>query len=67
MLVAQEPAVLELLGAPPGYAVACVVPLGRPVHQPTRLRRREVAEFVTRERFDGEPLAAESDDSSREK
>jgi nitroreductase len=67
MLVAQEPAVLELLGAPPGYAVACVVPLGRPVHQPTRLRRREIAEFVTRERFDGEPLAAESDDSSREK
>ena len=56
MAVAQEPAVRELLGAPPEYAVACVVPLGRPVRQPTMLRRRAVAEFVTRERFDGEPL-----------
>jgi nitroreductase len=55
-VVPQEAAVRELLGAPPEYAVACVVPLGRPVHQPTRLRRRAVAEFVTRERFDGEPL-----------
>ncbi|WGL50859.1 nitroreductase family protein [Nocardioides sp. BP30] len=57
MAAAQEPAVLELLGAPPQYAVAAVVPLGRPVHQPTRLTRRAVADFVTRERFDGAPLA----------
>lgn len=57
MATAQEPAVLDLLGAPREYAVACVVPLGRPVHQPTRLRRRQVGEFVTRELFDGEPLA----------
>jgi len=56
MAVAREPAVLELLGAPAEYAVAAVVPLGRPVHQPTRLKRRPVAEFVTLERFDGEPL-----------
>lgn len=56
MAVSQEPAVLELLGAPDGFAVAGVVPLGRPVHQPTRLKRRAVGEFVTRERFDGEPL-----------
>ncbi|WP_017935290.1 nitroreductase family protein [Nocardioides sp. Iso805N] len=60
MAASQEPAVLELLGAPASHAVACVVPLGRPVHQPTRLRRREVAEFVTRERFDGEPLEVTS-------
>jgi len=58
MATAQEPAVLELLGAPSEYAVAAVVPLGRPVRQPTRLKRRTVAEFVTRERFDGEPLQA---------
>jgi len=57
MAAAQEPAVLELLGAPAQYAVAAVVPLGRPAHQPTRLKRRAVAELVTRERFDGEPLA----------
>jgi nitroreductase len=56
MAVAQEPAVLELLAAPDGFALACVVPLGRPAHQPTRLKRRAVGEFVTRERFDGAPL-----------
>jgi hypothetical protein len=29
------------------------VPLGRPVRQLTKLRRRPVAGFVTRDRFDG--------------
>ena len=56
MAVAQEPAVKELLGIPETYALAAVVPLGRPEHQPTKLRRNEVAEFVTRERFDGPPF-----------
>src|SRR6478736_5909985 len=54
MAVAEEPAVRELLGIPEQYAVAAVLPLGRPVKQVTRLRRRPVEEFVTRERFDGE-------------
>jgi nitroreductase len=56
MAVAQEPAVKELLGIPGRYAVAAVVPLGRPAKQPTKLRRQPAAEFVTRERFDGEPF-----------
>lgn len=56
MAVAQEPAVKQLLGVPEHYAVAAVVPLGRPVRQPTRLRRQDVAEFVTWERYDGEPF-----------
>jgi nitroreductase len=56
MAIAQEPRVKELLGIPEQYAVAAVGPLGRPVKQPTRLRRQPVAEFVTRERFDGEPF-----------
>ncbi len=56
MAVAQEPAVRELLGIPDHHAVAAVVPLGKPVRQLTRLRRNEVAEFVTRERFDGPPF-----------
>lgn len=56
MAVAEEPAVLDLLGVPDGYALAAVVPLGAPVAQPTRLRRDEVARFVTHERFDGPPL-----------
>ena len=54
---AEEPRVQELLGVPRHYAVAAVVPLGRPVRQLTRLRRRPVAEIATIERFDGEPLA----------
>ncbi len=54
---AEEPQVQELLGVPQHYAVAAVVPLGRPVRQLTRLRRRPVAEIATMERFDGEPLA----------
>jgi nitroreductase len=56
MAVAEEEAVKELLGIPEQYAVAAVVPLGKPVRELTRLRRQEVAEFVTRERFDGEPF-----------
>ena len=56
MLVAQEPAVRELLAIPEHHALACVIPLGRPVHQPRRLTRRGVAEFVTLETYDGEPL-----------
>lgn len=56
MAVAQEPAVQELLGIPEEYAVAAVLPLGKPVKQLTRLRRLPVEELVTRERFDGPPL-----------
>jgi nitroreductase len=56
MAVAEEPAVKELLGIPDRYAVAAVVPLGRPVKVLTKLRRNAVEEFVTRERFDGAPF-----------
>jgi nitroreductase len=56
MAVAQESAVRELLGIPDHYAVAAVVPLGKPVKQPTRLRRQPVEEFVTWQRFDGPPF-----------
>jgi nitroreductase len=54
--VAREPDVQKLLGIPAQYAVAAVVPLGRPVKQLHRLTRRPVAEFAFRERFGGEPL-----------
>jgi nitroreductase len=56
MAVAEEPAVRELLGIPETYAVACVVPLGKPVHQPTRLSRVEVSEMTRREHWTGGPL-----------
>jgi nitroreductase len=56
MPVAEEPRVKDLLGVPDPYAVAAVVPLGKPVRQITKLRRRPVGEFATRERFDGAPF-----------
>lgn len=52
-LAAAEPAACELLAIPPGHAIAAVLPIGRPLKQLTRLTRRPVAEFATRERFDG--------------
>ena len=55
-VVAEEPRVKELLGVPDTYAIAAVVPLGKPVRQVTKLRRRPVPEFTTRERFDGAPF-----------
>ena len=56
MAVAEEPRLQALLNIPPDHAVAAIVPLGRPVKQLTRLRRRPVAEIATRERFDGPPF-----------
>ncbi|OBI57080.1 nitroreductase family protein [Mycobacterium sp. E787] len=57
MAVAEEPRVKELLGVPEPYAIAAVVPLGKPVRQVTKLRRRPVGELATRERFDGAPFS----------
>ena len=51
-----EPQVNALLGAPEGMSLACVVLLGHPVHQPTRLRREPVGSFATIDRFDGPAL-----------
>ena len=52
----REPELQELLGVPEHYAFAAMIPLGRPVKQLTRLRRKPVDEFVTMERFDGAAL-----------
>lgn len=54
--VAREPEVQTLLGIPSDFAVAAIVPLGRPVKQLTKLRRRRVEAIATRERFGGEPF-----------
>jgi hypothetical protein len=48
--------VKTLLGIPEQFAVAAVVPMGKPVRQFTKLTRRPVTEIATRERFDGEPF-----------
>ena len=56
MAVAEEPRLKELLGIPESYAVACVVPLGKPVRQLTKLSRVGVSELARRETWDGGPL-----------
>jgi nitroreductase len=56
MPVFREGDVKALLGVPEEFAVAAVLALGRPVHQPTRLTRKPVESFTTVDRFDGPPL-----------
>lgn len=58
MAVPEEPRVKALLGIPDEFAIAAVVPMGKPVRQFTKLTRRPVTEIAIRERFDGEPFAA---------
>lgn len=58
MAIAEEPALKELLGIPEPYAVAAVVPLGRPVKQLTRLTRAQVDEITHLEHWGGGPLRA---------
>jgi nitroreductase len=48
-----EPAAAPLLGLPTDHALAATIFLGHPQHQPTRLRRNDVAAFVTIDRFEG--------------
>jgi len=58
MSIRSEDRLKALLGAADDHAVAAVVALGRPVHQPTRLRRQAVADFTTVDRVDGPPFSA---------
>jgi nitroreductase len=53
MAVRDEPAILSALKVPENVVVAGILTLGRPVHQPTRLKRAPVEEFATVDRFDG--------------
>lgn len=56
MAVAEEPALKELLGIPDPYAVAAVVPLGRPVKQLRKLTRAAIGELTHLEHWEGGPL-----------
>ena len=56
LAVSQEPKLRSALGIPPHVAVCAVMPLGKPVKQLSRLKRKPVDQFATRERFDGPPL-----------
>ena len=54
--VGREPQVQQLLGVPSHVALAAMLPLGRPVKQLTRLKRKQVDDFAMLERWDGEHL-----------
>ena len=56
MPVYREAEVKELLRVPDHFAVAALIALGRPRHQPTRLTRKPVDDFTTVDTFDGAPL-----------
>ena len=57
MAVAEEPRVRELFGIPEEYAVACVVPMGKPVRQLTKLTRVSVEDLTRSENWEGGPLS----------
>jgi len=58
LAVAQEPKLRELLGIPRHVAVCAIMPLGRPVKQLKKLKRKTVPEFTMLERWGGQPLTA---------
>lgn len=53
MVVRDESSVRALLDIPENFAVATVIALGYPKQEFSRLRRRDVADFATFDRFDG--------------
>jgi nitroreductase len=53
MPIRREDEVKALLHVPDEFALAAVLALGRPVHQPRRLTRNPVDAFTTVDRFDG--------------
>ena len=57
-LARAEPDAVDVLGLPASYALAGMIFLGHPVHQPTRLKRKPVEAFTTIDRFDGETFGA---------
>ena len=59
-LTAQEPAAQALLGLPEQMAIAAMVPLGKPVKQLTRLRRKPVEEFAMWDCWGGEAFSCTS-------
>ena len=56
LAVAEEPKIQALLGLPAHVAVAAVMPLGKPVRQLSRLKRKAVPDFAMRERWGGAPF-----------
>jgi nitroreductase len=55
-IAGREDEAKALLGIPEHLAIAALVPLGKPVKQLTKLKRKPVSEIATLERWDGPPL-----------
>ena len=53
MPIAEEPKVQALLGLPYSMAICAVMPLGKPVKQLRKLKRKAVSEFTHREYWQG--------------
>ncbi|MFK7733186.1 MAG: nitroreductase family protein [Pseudomonadales bacterium] len=56
---ACEDQLSEILGVPSDHAFSAMIPLGHPVKQLTKLKRKPVSEFATFDRFDGEVFPKE--------
>jgi nitroreductase len=56
MPIRREADVKALVGAPDHTALAAVIALGHPVHQPRRLTRAPVREWASVDRYDGRPF-----------
>ena len=54
--VRREDAIRRLLGVPDEFAVAGLLALGKPVSQPSKLKRLPVSSFASVDAFDGPPL-----------
>jgi len=50
--VARETAIQELFGIPEHWAVAAIVPMGKPTKQLTRLRRKPVEDILAENHWD---------------
>jgi nitroreductase len=55
---AKEQELQDLLGVPRHFAFAAMIPVGKPVKQLTKLKRKPVAEFAMLEKWGGRPLGA---------
>jgi hypothetical protein len=53
-LARAEPDATAVLSLPDGYAIASMIFIGHPVHQPTKLKRGSVESFTTIDTFEGE-------------
>ena len=53
-LARAEPDAAAVLSLPDGYAIASMIFIGHPVHQPTKLKRGSVESFTTIDTFEGE-------------